>query len=120
MSKNVMNEHEECRIFAIVLKNKWLLFSKIANEIRTPSYNQIRKQKSEWLNRWVPDYIVIVPRKDGTKKLVFVEMKKQKWWYLNQYQKKRIENIKDCWIDVAVCKWAIEAINFINNIIDND
>ena len=114
-----MNEHQECVYLAKILKSKNILFSKLAQEIWTPSYNQIMKQKSEGMAKWVPDYMIILITKTGKKELCFIEMKKIKGWTISIDQKKRIDNLNQCWIKAKVCNWAKEAINFIFEIIEN-
>lgn len=109
----MLTENQECTIFAKYLRSKKILFTKIASEIWTPSFNQIRKQKLEWLWKWVPDYVIIVPKQNWKKELVFIEMKRKDWWQVSIDQKRWIYWINEAWIKAKVCKWAIEAINFI-------
>ena len=115
-----MKETQECIIFAKILRSKGFLFSKIPSEIWTPSYNQIKKQKAEWLNKWVPDYLIIVPKKNWKEELVFIEMKKQKGWIVSEHQKKWLESLNKCWVKAVVCKWVIEAVNFISKIMNDE
>lgn len=117
MIKNELNEHQECIIFAKFLKSINCLYTKTAQEIRTPSYWQIQKQKAEGLCSWLPDYVIIVRCCSGKKKICFVEMKRQKGWVISESQKKRINQLLECWINATVCKWAMEAIKYIQRII---
>lgn len=112
-------EHRECMVFSKYLKSINAIYSKIANEIRTPSIKQRMYQKAEWLNSWLPDYVIIVRCCSWNKKLIFLEMKKQKGWVLSPTQKIRIKNLLDCWINAFVAKGAIEAIDYVQKVIVN-
>lgn len=120
MLKNELNEHQECIIFAKFLKSINCLYTKTAQEIRTPSYWQIQKQKSEWLNSWLPDYVIIVRCCSGKRKLCLVEMKRQKGWVISESQKKRINQLLECWINATISHWAVSAISYIQWIIKNN
>lgn len=115
--EQIRTEHEECVIFVKYLKTIKCLYSKIPLEVWTPSYWQIQKQKAEGLNSWLPDYVIIVRCCSWKKKIVFVEMKKQKGWVVSSSQKIRIDGLLECWINATVSRWAIEAIKYIQKII---
>lgn len=112
-----LTEHDECRIFVKFLKQIWCLYSKIANEIRTPSIKQKMFQKAEWLEWWVPDYIIIVKCCSWKRKLVLLEMKRQKGWIISQKQMIRNQQLLEAWINTYIAKWAIDAIKYIQKII---
>ena len=111
------SEHIECQIFSKYLKSINALYTKVANEIRTPSIKQIMFQKSEGMNWWCPDYIIIIRCKSWKRKIVFIEMKRKNWWVVSAKQKIRINSLLECWINATISKWAIEAIKYIQNII---
>ena len=115
----MLSEHDESVYFAKILRSKWILFSKLAQEIWTPSYNQIKKHKAEGMWKWVPDYMIVLITKTGKKVLCFIEMKRLKWWVISLDQKKRIHNLNMCWVKAKVCNWAKEALIFIFDIIEN-
>lgn len=115
------DEHIECVAFAKSLKMMWnriVLFAKIPTEIWTPSIWQIMSQKAEWMTSWVPDYLIIVKCKSWKKRIVFVEMKKCKWWVVSESQKKRINELLECWVNAKVCEGSKKAIEYISYIID--
>lgn len=114
------NEHYECRLLVMYLKRIWCLFSKVANEIWTPSIKQKMFQKAEWLNGGVPDYIIILKCNSWNKKLVFIEMKRKKGWIVSDNQKIRNKRLLESWIEAHITKGAKEAIDIIQMIIANN
>lgn len=66
------------------------------------------KNKSEWLEKWLPDYFIFT--KSG--QLVAVEMKAWKNKATPE-QEMRIEKLNNCWVPAKVCWWYKEAIAFI-------
>lgn len=115
-----MHEHDECKAFAKLLRMKGILFWKIASEIWTSSFNQISRQKAEWMTKGLPDYIIVVPKKNWKQELVFVEMKRKANGVVSTEQKRRLFNLNQCWVKATVCKWVIEAWNFISKIMNDD
>ena len=111
----MLTESQEAILFANRLRQKKFLFTKIAQETWTSSWNQKRKNKMEWLNPWFPDYVVIV-----WKIVCCVELKKKKWWVISDHQKEWIERLNQWWVESRVCKWAKEAIEFILEIMEKN
>lgn len=112
------SEHIETVKLSNWLRQNDYMYSKIPSETYTKSWNQKRKNKLEWVHKWIPDMMVVLKRNS----LLFIELKKEKWvkWWMNwskiwEEQKiwietlSRIDNV-DAWI----CHWAAEAINLIN------
>ena len=116
----MLKEHDECVMLAKILKSKNVMFAKIPSEIRTPSIKQKMFQKAEWMTSGLPDYLISIRKSNWKKQLMFIEMKKKKWWVVSPSQKLWIKELTECWIPAKVCNWTIEAINFINNIIQED
>jgi len=113
-------EHQECCFFARLLaKCPYVIkYSKIPMEIRTPSLNQLRKHKLEWMMKGVPDYEIITKDIKWKKHLVKIEMKRKKWWVASKEQKERMQEYEECWIHHCIADWAIEAFKFLKDIIE--
>lgn len=124
----IPKETEEQIQLATRLRYKNYIFSKIASETYTTSWDQKRKNKLEWVNKWVPDTIILLKNKNA---LVFIELKRQKKvlknWDLSssnskvsEEQTKWIENLNKIEnIGAYVCYGADEAITLIEKI-END
>jgi len=113
----IQSEHIECQMFSRYLKSINAIYTKVANEIWTPSIKQIMFQKSEGMNWGCPDYIIMIRCISWKRKLVLLEMKRKKGWVVSAKQKIRIDTLLECWINATVCKWAMEAIKYIQRII---
>lgn len=113
-----VSEYEECKMFAQYLNLRKLKFTHIPNETRTPSMWQKMKNKMMWVSSWVPDYMIVVPKRDWNK-LVFIEMKKKKWWTVSESQKSRLTALETTWCITCVCNWFNEAFSFMQNIVEN-
>lgn len=105
-------EHYEAVMFAWRLKQKKFLFTKIAQETWTDSWNQKRKNKQEWLNKGFPDYTVIV-RWPAKSIFCCVELKRKTWGVVSPEQQHWIDALNRSWVPARVCYGAKEAINFI-------
>lgn len=113
MDKLILTESQEAILFANWLRQKRFLFTKIAQETRTSSRSQKRKNKMEWLNPWFPDYFIIV-----WEQACFVELKRKKGWTVSEAQKVWIEKLNKSGIPWCVCKGAKEAIEFILSLME--
>ena len=109
----VRTEHDECIALVYYLKTIWCLYGKIASEIWTPSFNQIKRQKAEWLTWWIPDYIIILRCRSWKRKTIFLEMKRKKGWVVSAKQKIWINALTDTWLSAYIANGAMEAIRFI-------
>ena len=107
-------EYEECVAFVEYLKLKNLLFTHIAQETYTKSWNQKRKNKAMGVRKGFPDYVIVVKNK-----LIFIEMKRKKGGVVSDEQagwQNALKNISPN-VYAEICYGADEAINFVEYII---
>lgn len=98
---------------------KFEFFSHVANETRTPSYNQKRKNTALWVKSGVPDYIIILPKRFTwlkKNKLIFIEMKRVKGWKVSPTQKLWLEALNQTeGVEAFVSNWFEEAKTIIKS-----
>lgn len=88
-------------------------FTHISNETYTPYWSVKSKNKKLWVKPWIPDYMILLPKKNKYK-MIFIEMKRKKWWIISENQKNRIQKLNNTyWVKAYVCHWADEAIQLI-------
>ena len=115
---STMSESQHTVIVADYCRARWLIFSKVPSETFTKSWWVKAKNKREWVNKWVPDFIICHP-----KQLLFIELKKSRTlrggmngsvygdeqivWieWLNRYE----------WTSAKFCHGSYEAIEFIKS-----
>lgn len=120
----VLKEEIEWEILANWLRANGYIFTHIANEIWITGRIWMlvnRKKIKQGLNRWFPDYCVILKRWS----LLFIELKRQKKllksWKLSssnskisEEQKRWIKNLNTIKnVEAHICYWAEEAIRLI-------
>lgn len=120
----IPTEKQEWEKLANILKANQYKFTHIANEIWISGkvWMLVNKSKKlQWLNKWFPDYCIILKRWS----LLFVELKRQRkrlksgkiWSSPSVISKEQIEwinalnNIPN--IEAHICYWADEAIELI-------
>lgn len=125
IKETIPSEDIEWQMLANWLRSQWYKFSHIANEIGIAGHvgMLINKKKVKlWLNKWFPDYCIILKRWA----LLFIELKrkrtiKQNWepWaspskvsdeqldWVSQLSK--LDNV-----DCQICYWHKECIELIN------
>ncbi len=103
-------ETEEQETLVCYLEIKKLKFSAIPNGMYTKSWNVKRKNKREGLRAGVPDMMVILP-----KKLLFIELKREKGGVVSPEQKEWIERLNEIGdqVEAVVCRGCGEAIDKI-------
>lgn len=119
-----LTESQETIMLANWLKVYNYLFTKNPNETFTKFYNVKRKNRMEWVSKWVPDMMIILKRWS----LLFIELKRakkvlksgrlstsnskvseeQKLWVS---ELNKIQNVEAC-----VCYGALEAIALIQEL----
>lgn len=119
-----MTEHDHAKLVAeylntLVAYKKIVCYTKTAQETFTRSWGTKMRQKSEGVQRGIPDYVIVTK-----KALLFVELKKQKGVrggnngsQVSDEQKVWIESLQAMGTDKiqATVAWgADEAIDFIN------
>ena len=110
-------ETEECKAFAQYLRlkqnqGKVVKFTKTCQETFTKSWKQKNKNKAEGLEAGLPDYLIVLP-----KKIVFIEMKRQRLGVTSSYQKEWIDALLLARQEVFVCKGCDEAIEVVESLI---
>lgn len=80
-------------------------------------FGMIRKLKHQGWSKGFPDILCIVPCKwDGKKRLVFVEMKREKGGTVSQEQKEWLAKLNECeQVEATVCNGAGNAIEYIQS-----
>lgn len=103
-------ETEEQESLVQYLKFRGLKFSAIPNGMYTKSWAVKRKNKREGVNSGVPDMLVILP-----KKLLFIELKREKGGTVSPEQKEWIEKLNGIGnqIEAIVSRGCGEAIDKI-------
>lgn len=98
-----------------ILENqkKVLWFCSSANGQFQKSIMVKMKMKREWVRAWYPDMTIIFP-----KNIIFIELKREKWWYPTEDQKKVIEAINKAWdhwnCSAYIAYWFEEAKKIID------
>lgn len=113
-------ETDECITLAQWLGYKGVLFTHLAQETYTRSWNQKRKNKAMGVNSGFPDYAIYVPvhkSKTGKSELVFIEMKRQKGGVTSAAQKEWIRAMQEVEINIYVCKGFDEAEKVLSQFI---
>lgn len=113
-------EDDECIFFSRWLKLRGIPHAHIANESRSSSRNAIirgAKLKRMGQKRGVWDYEIYAPQKDGSYKLLKIEMKRRKGGTVSAEQKQWGEIYAKAGIPCKVCKGADEAIDFVKSVI---
>lgn len=110
-----LSEHQVATLlaqFLDVLQNqgKVSVYSKIPSETYTTSRNQKRKNKQEGVHTGVPDYIIVTERK-----VIFLEIKKDKGSYLRPDQKVWQAELHGKEIVVGWARGFDEAVEFISS-----
>lgn len=75
------------------------------------------KMKREWIRAWMPDIMIVFHTQ-----LVFIELKRKKWWKVTEEQKNAIEKINKMWdktntVSAYIAYWCDEAIAIISKYI---
>lgn len=114
--KQVPKEEDEQKAFVQWLEVMGLKFTAIPNSTYTKSWKQKTHNRQMGLRRGFPDMVVVVP----DKALLFVEMKRKKASYANEYQKEWIAALEDIApnVDARVCKGYDEAVAFVEEYIN--
>lgn len=107
MIKNtILTEDEECYKLVKMLDIFWVTYSHLAQSTFTRSFSVKARNKKLGVRPWVPDYMIIRPfTQYDEPELIFIEMKRKKWWVVSKHQKKRIESLNETWTPTFVCKW---------------
>lgn len=111
--KTYPSEYSECVALARYLrdlqnKGEVIVFSHTAQSTFTRSWGQRTRNKQMGVCPGLPDYIVVT--KD---KVLFIEMKKEKYSYPTTEQKKWIEALQGKSIEARVCRGFKEAEELI-------
>lgn len=78
------------------------------------------------MSSWVPDYMIILPKKrlktanipiSWADLLIWIEMKRPKGGVVSQTQKERLHELSQCDSRVFVCNWFVEARKTILSLI---
>ena len=113
-----LSESQHTVIVADYCRARWLIFSKVPSETFTKSWWVKARNKREWVNKWVPDFIICHP-----KQLLFIELKKSKTsrWGMNgsKYSEEQMEWVYVLdwyeWVTAKFCHGSDEAIEFIKS-----
>jgi len=100
---NNLTEYQECCLLADYCQALKLTFSHLAQSTFTTNWAVKMKNSRMGVNRGVPDYLIIIPKKDKNI-LLFCEMKRKKGGVVSPEQKNWIEKINktnDCLAFVA-------------------
>lgn len=95
-----------------ILERQWkvLWYTASANWQFQKSMWVKMKMKNEWVRAGMPDILIIFKRN-----IVFIELKREKWWKVTDEQKLAIEKINIVWdlwnwiVSAFVCFWFNEA-----------
>lgn len=110
----IPTEEQECIAFVAWLKLNRLPFSHLAQSTFTKSFSVINRNKRMGVVKGVPDFIIVLPGKA----LAFVEMKRTKKGAVSREQAQWIVDLNSVPnVEARVCKGAMEAIVFINEIL---
>jgi len=116
MKPYTLTEYEECIILFDYLsllqnKGKIILFTHIPNSTYTPSWNQKRRNKRMGVSAGVPDYMIITK-----KKLLFIEMKREKGGVISEEQNMWIDGLNSVkGVFASVARGFDEAKNIVDN-----
>lgn len=104
------------------LEAQGLLFSSTAQSTYTTSWNQKRLNHATGLRKGVPDMLIVIPPEravDGTGRVIFCEMKRQRGGVVSPEQKKWIAalNAVGGTVDAFIAHGADEAIEEIARVI---
>lgn len=114
-------EDQECYNLVSYLNIRKIKFAHIPNETYTPYKSIINKNKKLWVKKWLPDYLIKIDKKrskDWKSYLLFIEMKRQKWWVVSKEQKEWIEELNDfIQVKAFIAKWFNEAKQIVENFI---
>lgn len=118
-TKPIPTEYEEqCKFvqYLEILKKKGAIkrFTAIPNSTYTKSWSQKHKNKASGLRSGLPDLFILTP--NGS---LFIEMKRTKGGTTSATQKEWIKDLNDSGIPTKVCKGYDEAVEFLNEIINN-
>lgn len=120
MNNIIPKENYESECFAQWLRIKNIRFTHIANESWLPPKVAMIasfRKKRMGVSKWVPDFMIIVEN-NHKRSLLFIEMKRIKWWTLSPEQKEWIEALNEIDnIQAQVCKWHEDAITFVEKFI---
>lgn len=106
-------EEKEQIQFVLRLESKGYMYFAIPNSTYTKSILQRVRNMLMWVVSWPPDLCIVLKRKV----LLFIEMKKLKWWVVSLNQKKWIKILNDTKeIEAYVCNWFKEAKGKIEEI----
>lgn len=89
-------EDSEEEAFAEWLDLKGYRHTHISNEMFTKSMKQKNRMKRMGVNSGPPDHVIIVPCVDGKKRLVHIEMKRQKGGTISDNQYDWLKDLIDC------------------------
>lgn len=110
-------ETTEQQAFVLWLENQNLKFTAIPNSTYTKSWKQKAKNKADGVRAGFPDMVVIVPCGDGKKRLVCIEMKRQKGGTVSKLQKEWINALNECEeVGAYVCRGFDQAKDLIVNL----
>ena len=117
-----LTEDQECFDLAMYLDLRKIKYSHIPSETYTKFWSVINRNKKLWVKKWLPDYIITIPAnksKDWTSYLLFIEMKRKKWWIVSDEQKERIDvlNLISNNVKAFICRWFFDAKIIIENFI---
>lgn len=109
----IPTEHEEAVMLTQYLdlmqtQGKVKLYTHVANETFTRSWNTKRKNKQEGVMPGCPDYIILTPED-----MFFIELKRIRGGVVSSEQKQWIEHLQYLGFNARVCKGSKEAIDFI-------
>ena len=125
-----MTEDAHWKILHKYLDDLWITHTHIWNESgQSWSKNIIimmAKKKALWVSKWFPDYIAYIPYKEWLITL-YIELKKAPWkqWGWN-WSTFKIDQAN--WLNeldkvpfnfVALCQWSEQAMNLIEDMIEN-
>lgn len=102
-----------------ILERQWkvLWFTGSWNGQFQKSIQVKMKMKREWIRAWMPDMMIVFPDY-----LVFIELKRKKWWKATPEQLHAIEAINKMWdstntVSAYIAYWFDEAKEIVNKYI---
>lgn len=110
----ILYEEDEEILFSDYLNLlPWIMHAHIPNETYTPFHWVRKKNKRMWVSKWLPDHLILIQKKYSKlwrTIIVWIEMKRQKWWIISKEQilwLSALCEVNDVYTRVA--KWFLEA-----------
>lgn len=107
-------EYIECKALSKWLDITGWKYSYVPMDTFTPYRGVISRNSAMGVHKGVPDYLVCVKKRDGSRRLCFVEMKKPGGGVLSEEQKAWLAELRLCQGTYAtMCHTAKEAAEFL-------